>query len=225
MSAPAAARQPVATPLVGRTVRLAPTDPRDADALFEAAQRGDAEALWRYMADAPDHDLDGYRRHLAALAARTDVIALSIFEPGAPTVAQGYACYMRIAPSHACIEIGNVLFTPALRRTTAATEALFLLLAHAFDDLGFRRVEWKCDNRNAASQAAALRLGFAFEGLFRQHMIVRGQTRDTAWFALLDRDWPLCRAALARWLAPDNYEGDGRQRHTLAAIRRSLGAG
>ena len=130
---------------------------------------------------------------------------------------------MRVEPSHACIEIGNVLFTSSLQRTTAATEALFLLLAHAFDDLGFRRVEWKCDNRNAASQAAALRLGFAFEGLFRQHMIVRGETRDTAWFALLDRDWPICRAALAQWLAPDNYGSDGRQRHTLAAIRRSLG--
>ena len=219
MKAPAAARPALARTLTGRTARLVPLDRLHADALFDAAGGAANHALWRYMAERPRDTREGYRQHVAALADHPGTIAFAIFA-AAGEAAEGYACYMRVEPQDGCLEIGNILFVPALARTTAATDALHLLLRHAFEDLGYRRVEWKCDTRNGASHAAALRLGFAFEGTFRQHRIVRGENRDTAWFAMLDRDWPLCRAAFETWLAPDNFGADGRQHHGLAAVRR-----
>ena len=125
---------------------------------------------------------------------------------------------MRIDLPNGVAEIGNVLWGPQLRRTPAATEAVYLLTDHLFA-LGARRVEWKCDNRNEASKAAALRFGFTFEGVFRQHMVVKGDNRDTAWFSLLDSEWPVRRRALQAWLSPANFEATGRQRSALSAIR------
>ena len=116
------------------------------------------------------------------------------------------------------IEVGHLAFSPALQRTPAATEAMYLMLRRVFDELGYRRYEWKCDSLNAPSVAAAKRLGFTFEGIFRQHMIVKGRSRDTAWFAMLDSEWPARKAAFERWLAPENFDRDGRQKTKLGTI-------
>jgi RimJ/RimL family protein N-acetyltransferase len=127
----------------------------------------------------------------------------------------GMASYLRIKPEHGVIEIGWIWYGPPLQRTTAATEVIYLLARHAFDGLGYRRLEWKCDALNAASQRAAERYGFQFEGVFRKHMVVKGRNRDTAWFAITDEDWPAIRRAFEAWLAPENFDERGRQRRSL----------
>jgi RimJ/RimL family protein N-acetyltransferase len=125
---------------------------------------------------------------------------------------------LRIEPAHRSIEVGWILYAPALQRTVGATEAMYLLAKHAFEDLGYRRYEWKCDALNAPSRRAALRLGFTFEGIFRQHMIVKGRNRDSAWFSLLDTEWPARRDAFERWLDPANFDAQGRQRVALSTL-------
>jgi RimJ/RimL family protein N-acetyltransferase len=134
--------------------------------------------------------------------------------------ATGWASYMRINPTHGVIEVGNILFSPALQRTRAATEAMYLMARHIFDDLGYRRYEWKCNAENAPSRRAALRFGFTFEGIFRQHMVVKGHNRDTAWFAMLDHEWPARKRAFEAWLQPENFDDSGRQRRSLAELSR-----
>ena len=129
------------------------------------------------------------------------------------------AAYLRIAPEHGCIEIGHIWLGSELQRTAAATEAMYLLARQAFETLGNRRLEWKCDAANGRSRRAAERLGFTFEGVFRQHMVVKGRNRDTAWFSMLDREWPVVRAGFERWLDPANFDADGRPRAALAALR------
>jgi RimJ/RimL family protein N-acetyltransferase len=135
--------------------------------------------------------------------------------------AAGMASYLNIVPAMGCIEIGHIWFAPPLQKTRAATEAIFLMIRHAFEDLAYRRVEWKCDSLNEASRRAARRFGFSYEGTFRQHMVVKGRNRDTAWFSLLDREWPRVRKGFERWLAPENFDGEGRQRQSLAALMPS----
>ena len=138
----------------------------------------------------------------------------------APTAEpRGVASYLRIAPEHGVIEIGHIWFGAALQRTPAATEAIYLLARHAFDELGYRRLEWKTDARNERSRRAADRFGFQFEGIFRQHMVVKDQNRDTAWYALLDHEWPKARRAFEAWLDPANFDSAGRQRRALAELR------
>jgi RimJ/RimL family protein N-acetyltransferase len=136
--------------------------------------------------------------------------------------AAGWASYMRITPAHGVIEVGNILFSPALQRTRAATEAMYLMARHVFEDLGYRRYEWKCNAENAPSRRAALRFGFTFEGIFRQHMVVKGHNRDTAWFAMLDHEWPVRKRAFEAWLQPENFDDDGHQRRTLAEIAQII---
>jgi RimJ/RimL family protein N-acetyltransferase len=133
-------------------------------------------------------------------------------------LAAGYASYMRMEPAHGVIEVGNILLTPSLQRTTAATEAMFLMAGHIFDELGYRRYEWKCNAENEPSRRAALRLGFRFEGIFRQHMVVKGRNRDTAWFAMLDHEWPARKRAFAAWLEPGNFDDAGKQRKSLQEV-------
>jgi RimJ/RimL family protein N-acetyltransferase len=132
------------------------------------------------------------------------------------------ASYLRIEPEHRVIEIGHIWFAPILQRTRQATEAIYLMARHAFDDLGYRRLEWKCNALNAASRRAAERFGFTFEGIFRQHMIIKGQNRDTAWFSIIDGEWPRVRATFEEWLAQENFDLDGRQRRSLSQIRSEL---
>jgi RimJ/RimL family protein N-acetyltransferase len=197
--------------LRGDRVRLEPLGTAHAEDLYAAAH-GDPH-LWDYLPYGPFEDVEAMRAHLAAQAASEDPLFFAIVD--AEGRARGVASYLRIEPAHGCIEIGHIWFGAALQRTPAATEAIYLLSRHAFDDLGNRRLEWKCDAANARSRRAAERFGFTFEGVFRQHMIVKGRNRDTAWFALLDGDWPAARAAFEAWLAPSNFDADGHQRTPL----------
>ena len=134
----------------------------------------------------------------------------------------GVAAYLRIDPANGSIEVGHLRFSSLLQRRPAATEAMYLMMRHAFDELGYRRYEWKCDSRNAPSLAAAVRLGFRLEGTFRQAMVLKGRNRDTTWLSILDTEWPLVRSALEAWLSPANFDEDGRQRQGLAEIRAGL---
>lgn len=215
---PAARRPTHGEVLEGRHVRLEPVDPdRHADRLFAHSHGPGHEALWRYLMAAPAPDAAAFRAYLEAAAARPDPVLYAIVDL-ATGEAVGHAAFMRIEPAHRVIEIGNILFTPRLQRSAAASEVIFLMLRHAFEDLGDRRVEWKCDALNAPSRRAAERYGFAYEGLFRQHLIVKGRSRDTTWFAMLDGDWPARKAAFERWLAPGNFDADGRQRLGLSDL-------
>jgi RimJ/RimL family protein N-acetyltransferase len=136
--------------------------------------------------------------------------------------AVGYAAYLRIEPAHRVIEVGHILYTPRLQRTVGATEAMYLMARHVFEELGYRRYEWKCNALNAPSRSAALRLGFTFEGVFRQHMIIKGRNRDTAWFSMLDSEWPARKAAFERWLDPSNFDAQGGQKRSLSALPGEL---
>jgi RimJ/RimL family protein N-acetyltransferase len=198
-------------------VRLEPLDPERHTGDLLAAAAGDPR-LWHYLPYGPFADAEELRGWLAERATSTDPLFLAVVDT-ATGRASGVVSYLRIEPGDGCIEIGHIWFGAPLQRTPAATEAIYLLARHAFDDLGNRRLEWKCDAANARSRRAAERFGFTFEGVFRQHMIVKGRNRDTAWFSLLDGEWPAARAAFEAWLAPENFDADGRQRRPLAALR------
>jgi RimJ/RimL family protein N-acetyltransferase len=194
-------------------VLLRPLDPEaDADSLWAQSHppHGDP-GNWTYLGYGPFGDPDAYRQRLREFAASRDPLFYAIV-PSVLGRPAGVATYLRIVPEHGVIEIGHIWFGTSLRRTTAATEAVYLLAAHAFDDLGYRRLEWKCDALNAPSRQAADRFGFSFEGVFAQHMIVKGRNRDTAWYAITDRRWPAIRDAFRAWLAPENQTPAGQLR-------------
>jgi RimJ/RimL family protein N-acetyltransferase len=204
--------------LEGTAVCVVPLDPvAHGDALFEGAGGLKAAALWQYLFNGPFADRQTFDEWLREKAASTDPLFYAILDKGRGTAA-GVASLMRIDRSHRVIEVGNILYTPALQRTRGATEAMYLLARYVFDALGYRRYEWKCNAENAPSRAAALRLGFTFEGIFRQHMIVKGRNRDTAWFSMLDREWPERRARFERWLDPANFDESGRQKAALGPL-------
>jgi RimJ/RimL family protein N-acetyltransferase len=214
------ARRPDAAPLAGARARLEALDAdRHAADLFDAAQGPGADpALWEHLPYGPFADLAAFREHLALQARSEDPRFYAVIDLATGRAA-GVVSFLRIDPAHGTIEIGHIWFGRELQRTPQATEAVHLLARHAFDVLGHRRLEWKCDAANARSQAAARRFGFTFEGTFRQHMIVKGRNRDTAWFSILDGEWPAVDAAFAAWLAPGNFDADGRQRTALAQLR------
>ena len=203
--------------MTGRFVELEPLCPtRHAPDLWQAA-RG-ADAIWDYMGDGPYPDEAAFTASIATKAASDDPLFWAIRDK-ASGKAVGYATLMRIDAANRVIEVGNILYTPALQRRPGATETMYLMARRVFDELGYRRYEWKCNALNAPSRAAALRLGFTYEGLFRQHMIIKGRNRDTAWFSITDGEWPERRAAFERWLSPDNFDAEGRQKSALAALR------
>jgi RimJ/RimL family protein N-acetyltransferase len=211
-----AARRPARAPLEGALVRLEPVDPgRHLADLFAAA--GDP-AIWRYLPTGPWPDEAPFAALLESYAASGDPLFFTIVDlrDGRPA---GIASYLRITPEHGVIEIGHIWFGQSLQRTPQATEAIFLLARHVFDDLGYRRLEWKCNALNEASRRAAVRFGFSFEGIFRQHMVIKGQNRDSAWYAMLDHEWPSIRAGFEGWLAPANFDDEGHQRRRLSEIR------
>jgi RimJ/RimL family protein N-acetyltransferase len=215
----APAQDPPHLPLEGRLVRLEPLDAAAHAGALHAAAHGPGcdPALWRYLPYGPFASPAEYAAWVAAHATGRDPLLHAIVPRGG--TAAGVAAYLRIVPEHACIEIGHVWLGAGLQRTPAATEAFALLARHVFEDLGYRRLEWKCDSRNARSRRAAERLGFTYEGTFRQHMIVRGASRDSAWFSLLDSEWPAAAAAFDLWLDPANFDDAGRQRRPLEAFR------
>ena len=213
------ARYPSRVRLDGRYTSLEPLDATaHSDALFGATRGRGNDDLWRYLADGPFDSADAFRQEIARKAVSADAVFLAILD-AARARSIGYASYMRIEPAHGVIEVGNVLFSRELQGTTGATEAMYLMARHAFEDLGYRRYEWKCNALNAPSRAAALRLGFTFEGIFRQHMVIKDRNRDTAWFSMIDGEWPGLRAAFDRWLDPSNFDAQGRQRATLRSFR------
>jgi len=212
---------PPHTPLAGRYCRLEPLDAaRHADALYDANSADVEGRMWTYLPYGPFADLAAYRAWAGGAAASGDTLFFAITDP-ATGQATGIAAYLRIEPRFGSVEVGHLAYAPALQRTRAATEAMYLMMKRAFD-LGYRRYEWKCNALNAASRAAAQRLGFSFEGVFRQHLTVKGRNRDTAWYAVLDREWPALRQAFEQWLAPSNFETDGRQRLAMSDLTRPL---
>jgi RimJ/RimL family protein N-acetyltransferase len=200
-------------------VRLEPVDPDRHAADLHAASLGDPR-LWDHLPYGPFADVGALREHLARQAASDDALFFAVVD-AATGRAVGIVSYLRIEPAHGVIEIGHIWFGGPLQRTPAATETVYLLARHAFDELGNRRLEWKCDAANARSRRAAERFGFTFEGVFRQHQIVKGRNRDTAWYAMLDGEWPALRAAFEAWLAPENFDAAGAQRRTLEQVRQS----
>jgi RimJ/RimL family protein N-acetyltransferase len=212
------ARRPDRTALNGRFVRVVPLQAEHhLDDLF-ACMGGTRHAdLWTYMFDGPFAGRAAFAEALNKRQASDDPLFFTMLDAQSNRAA-GIASYMRIEPAHRVIEVGGIVFSPALQRKPGATEAMYLMARHVFDDLGYRRYEWKCDALNAPSRRAALRLGFTFEGIFRQHMIIKGRNRDTAWFAMLDTDWPARRPAFEAWLAPDNFDANGMQKQSLSAL-------
>ena len=201
--------------LEGRTVRLEPLSAGyHASDLWSAFAEA-TDDLWTYMDIGPFGSYDDMHIAVAEMAALADLVPFAICVDGQ---ARGFACFMRIDPPNGVIEIGSIAFAPTLQRTVAATEAIYLMLEYVFG-LGYRRCEWKCDDLNAPSRAAAVRLGFIYEGTFRSAIHYKGRNRDTAWYATIDSDWRTLRAAFEAWLAPDNFDPAGVQRQSLSHLR------
>ena len=217
--------QPVPAPahesLDGQYVRLEPLDPaRHGDDLWQALQGPESDpALWDYLPYGPFSERAAFDSWLSGHAASRDPLFFSVVDLYQRRVV-GLLSYLRIAPKDGCIEIGHIAFGRAMQRSPASTEAVYLLAKLALGTLGYRRLEWKCNAANVRSMRAAERLGFRYEGLFRQHMVVKGRNRDTAWFSILDSEWPACNAAFERWLAADNFSVDGQQTQRQEELRK-----
>jgi RimJ/RimL family protein N-acetyltransferase len=209
------AEWPGAATLTGRygaVERLQPS--KHGGSLWDAVR--DHGKLWTYMAYGPFADEGTFADWLASRETFADPFYYAIVDPAGRAV--GLATLMSIRPDMRVVEAGNILLSPALQRTALATEAQYLLARYAFETLRYRRYEWKCDALNAASRRAAQRFGFTFEGIFRDHMIIKGRSRDTAWFAMLADEWPVRKAAFERWLAPENFAADGAQKTKLGEL-------
>jgi len=205
--------------MAGRCCRVEPLDPqRHAEDLFAAYQEDPDGRHWTYLPIEPFRDLEAYRRWLAEIAAKDDPLFHAIVDAD-DDAACGVASFMRIDPPNGVIEVGHINYSPRLQATTAATEAMYLMMRRAFDELGYRRYEWKCDSLNEPSCRAAERLGFTFEGTFRQAWVVKGRNRDTSWFSIVDTEWPAIRTAFETWLSPDNFDEEGVQKRRLSDVR------
>ena len=209
------AARPGPVTLQGRYGRIEKLAPAHAAALWDAMKGQDR--LWTYMPSyGPFPDAAAFSQWLPARAALDDPYSYAIVDASGRAV--GVLALMAMRPEHRVIEVGHVVYSPALQRTPLATEAQYLLARYAIETLGYRRYEWKCDALNAASRRAALRLGFIFEGILRQHMIAKGHSRDTAWYSILDGEWPARKANFKRWLARENFTNDGKQKQSLRAL-------
>ncbi len=204
--------------LEGRLCRLEKLDVgRHGDDLADAFALDAEGQLWTYMGAGPFATKAALKDWVATASKGRDPLFYAVIEK-ANAKAVGIASYMRIAPEAGSIEVGTIAYSPLLQRTSLATEAMFLMMAHAFETLGYRRYEWKCDSLNAASRKAADRYGFSFEGIFRQALVYKGRNRDTAWFSILDREWPAIKEAFVAWLDPENFDLNGQQRQRLADL-------
>ncbi|ETS80853.1 hypothetical protein PFICI_08382 [Pestalotiopsis fici W106-1] len=221
------AKSPEHLAIDGEYTRLEPVATRHASALYQCLCRDSPVETWSYMAAGPFTGEEAFTRQIENLVVSKDPLFFTVMTqvdlPGlAAGSPVGYLSLMRMDEKNRGIEIGNVTFSAALQRTTVATEALFLAMRHCFEALGNRRLEWKCDSLNAKSRRAALRYGFVFEGIFRKHFIVKGRNRDTAWFSIVDNEWPTIKGALEAWLRAENFDENGRQRRGLVEIRKEL---
>ncbi|WP_431298211.1 GNAT family N-acetyltransferase [Tabrizicola sp. BL-A-41-H6] len=206
--------------LDGRFVRIEPLEMRHLDGLFAEVSEVDTEAERRFtwLFETPPASREELRAWLERVVQSADPLFFAVIDKASGRVA-GRQALMRIDQAFGVIEIGSIYWGPTIARKPAATEALYLMARYVFDDLGYRRFEWKCNNENEPSKRAALRFGFQAEGVFRQHMVVKGKSRDTAWFAMIDKDWPALRARYEAWLDPANFDADGRQRRRLQDCR------
>ena len=212
------ARLPPRTPLEGRWCRVEALDLARHGAELFAAYGEDREGRnWTYMGYGPFASLAEFKAWMTASCLGEDPLFHAIIEHESGR-ALGVASYLRMEPEAGAIEVGNINYAPPLQRTAAATEAMYLMMARVFDELGYRRYEWKCDALNEGSRAAATRLGFDFEGVFRQATLYKGRNRDTAWYAITDRDWPALKTAYQAWLDPANFDAEGRQKARLSAF-------
>ncbi len=216
--APQKAHAPQRVDLSGRYVRLEPLSAaRHGDDLFSAVGGRAQDHLWTYMGDGPFPSRAAFDNNLHAKEQSADPLFFALID-SASGRCEGHAALMRMDLANRVVEVGNIMLGPALQRSRAASEAMRLMASYAFDTLGFRRYEWKCNDLNAPSKRAALRLGFSYEGVFRQHMIVKGRNRDTAWFSMVDSEWPARKHAFETWLAPENFDVQGRQKISLGAL-------
>jgi RimJ/RimL family protein N-acetyltransferase/8-oxo-dGTP pyrophosphatase MutT (NUDIX family) len=210
-------QRPSREPMAGRFCRVEPLDPEQhAEALFASNSLDTEGRMWTYLPYGPFDMLESYRAWMESIYQGSDPLFFAIVDKVANR-AVGVASYLRIDPSIGSIEVGHLSYSPLLQRTPVATEAMYLMMQRAFA-LGYRRYEWKCDSLNAPSRAAAQRLGFSFEGIFRQAILYKGRNRDTAWYAAIDREWPALQDAFLRWLAPDNFDANGMQRLRLTDL-------
>ena len=212
--------RPPRTIMLGQFCRLEPLDvERHADALFDAYAEAPDDRDWTYLFAERPADVVACRSYVAAASASLDPLHFAIVDltSGQPV---GTAALMRIDAVHGVIEVGSITYSPRLQKTRAGTEAMYLMMRRAFDELRYRRYEWKCDSLNAPSIAAARRYGFQFEGIFRQAIVYKDRNRDTAWFSILDAEWPRIRAAFELWLSADNFDAEGRQRRSFAECRQ-----
>ncbi|TBW40773.1 N-acetyltransferase [Siculibacillus lacustris] len=209
--------RPVRGTIAGNWGRLEPLDAaRHGHDLFTAVDGHDS--VWTYLGYGPFENESAFLSWLTGREALTDPLYYSVIDTASGR-AVGVLTLMETRPAFGVVEIGHIFFAPVLQRTRAATEAIFLAMRHVFDDLGYRRFEWKCDALNAPSRAAAIRFGFTFEGIFRQHVVVKGRNRDTAWYAITDKDWPAVRAGFQAWLRPENFDAVGHQKAALGDLR------
>ncbi|RCS23937.1 N-acetyltransferase [Phyllobacterium salinisoli] len=208
--------------LEGAYVRLEPLDAaKHGDGLFEASSVPDASQRFTWLFEDAPEDRAAFQPWLEKTQSSSDPLFFVVIDKATGRVA-GRQALMRIASAHGVIEIGSIYWGPLISRKPAATEAQFLFARMVFDELGYRRYEWKCNNENEPSKRAALRFGFQFEGVFRQHMVVKGKNRDTAWFSITDAEWPALRQAYGKWLSPDNFDADGNQKKRLEDLRADL---
>lgn len=212
---------PARATITGRYAVLEPLHRRHAPELWQAAQGADES--WTYLGVGPFPSEQAMARHVADFSTTHDPMAWAV-RPVATGQVSGWLALMDIQPRHAAIELGSIWFSPRMQRTRAATEAIYLMLKLAADDLGYRRLVWKCNALNAPSKRAAERLGFTYEGQHRRHMVVKGRQRDTDWYSIIDEDWPACRDALLAWLDPSNFDPDGTARRGLAELRAHTAA-
>ncbi|MBS0535049.1 MAG: GNAT family N-acetyltransferase [Proteobacteria bacterium] len=215
----APASRPGPTTIEGRYGRIEKLQDHHAADLWDAVRGHDD--LWTYMADGPFDDADAFARFIAKRAGLADPYAFAIVDSKGR--AAGYFTLLEIRPEMRVIEVGHVLYAPALKQTQLGTEAQYLLARYVFDTLGYRRYEWKCNALNAPSRRAALRYGFVFEGVFRNAIVVKGRNRDTAWYSMIDNEWPARKTAFGRWLAPDNFDVQGRQKISLGQMNGLAG--
>lgn len=217
--------RPARLPMEGRWCRVEPLDPaRHAESLHEAKSHGREGRNWTYLPVGPFADFASYRAWLEEVAPGDDPLFHAVVEKASGR-ALGVASYLRLQPEVGVIEVGHIHFSPLLQRNRMATEAMYLMMRRVFDELGYRRYEWKCDALNAPSRRAAERLGFTYEGTFRQATIYKGRNRDTAWYSILDKEWPPLKAAFEAWLAPSNFDQEGRQKRSLGSFREGQAKG
>jgi RimJ/RimL family protein N-acetyltransferase len=211
--------RPPHSAMTGQHCSLEPLDARTHAAALHEANTADVEGrMWTYLPYGPFATLTGYEGWVRSVGERSDPMFFAIIEAGSGR-ASGVASYLRIDEDNGSIEVGHLAYSPSLQRTAIATEAMYLMMRRAFDELGYRRYEWKCDSLNAPSRRAAERLGFRYEGTFRQALVRRGHNRDNAWFSIVDAEWPALRSAFEAWLDPSNFDDAGRQRRKLEDFR------